>query len=109
MARTGDEEGEGQEAQEGSRRLILRSRTSTFPIRVNVPPLLSHVPSISHARNMSFRSSLVPSLFSNAVFPIPLSFRSIHHTSKVHRTLSPRSSAPSIASMLCEVIDPHLF
>jgi len=49
MARTGDEEGEGQEAQEGSRRLISRSQVSIFPIRPNILHFLSkHVSSTSH-------------------------------------------------------------
>ena len=40
MARTGDEEGESQEAQKGSRRLTLHFKVSTFKIRLNILPLL---------------------------------------------------------------------
>jgi hypothetical protein len=52
MARTGDEEGEGQEAQEGSRRLTCAPEVSTFPIRLYL--FSQHVPYTSHARNLSF-------------------------------------------------------
>lgn len=41
MARAGDEEGKGQEAQKGGHRLILRSRLLISQIRPNILPILS--------------------------------------------------------------------
>jgi len=40
MARTGDEEREGQEAEKGGRRLTLRFQVSIFQIRLNILPFL---------------------------------------------------------------------
>jgi hypothetical protein len=41
MARAGDEEGKGQKAQKGGRRLILRSRLPISQTRPNILPFLS--------------------------------------------------------------------
>ena len=71
MARTGNEEGESQEAQKGSRRLTLRFQVSTFRGFDLISYLFSqHVPYTSHARSLSFGTSSdsCPLLPSNAVF-----------------------------------------
>ena len=41
MARTGDEEGESQEAQKGSRRLTSCFQVSIFQVRPDISPFLS--------------------------------------------------------------------
>ena len=106
MARIGDKEGEGQEAQEGSRglNLCLRPRfDSIFCLFLTCTPT-------SHARDLWFSSlsDSCPPPFLMLVFHAFLSPGSVHHTSKVHRTLYPRSSSPSIIKYALRN-DPHLF
>ena len=67
MARTGDKEGEGKEAQEGSSRLVLRSQSPHPSVRPSLLPFFfsQHVASTSHARNLwfSFFAGLTSHLF----------------------------------------------
>ena len=95
MARTGDEEGEGQEAQEGSRRLISHCQTFILPIRPNLLPLPNMYPLACTQFVVQFfhQSRALSSIMLSF---IPLSLRSVHHTSKVPRTSYLRSSTPSI-------------
>lgn len=69
MARAGDEEGKGQEAQKGGRRLILRSRLPPYS-QLGLITYLSpqYVPYTPHARNSLLGISVLIPLLSNAFF-----------------------------------------